>query len=52
MTRADRHYEISFTPPMECLAINNPPDGPGWTHEALCGAGGYVAKTDKGDYIH
>ncbi len=33
MKRSDRRDEVSFTPPMECLPVNNLPDGPGWTYE-------------------
>jgi len=33
MKRTDRHDEISFTPPMECLPVGSLPDGPGWVHQ-------------------
>lgn len=33
MTRVDRHSEILFTPPMECLPVGDLPDSPDWTYE-------------------
>ena len=52
MTRADRHNEISFTPPMECLAINNPTDGPGWTYELkLDGYRGQAIRDSRGAHL-
>ena len=33
MKRTNRHEEIRFTPPMECLPVSSLPEGPGWVYE-------------------
>lgn len=47
--KSTNHRDISFTPPMECLAVNNLPEGPGWVYELkLDGYRGQAFRDQRG----
>jgi DNA ligase D-like protein (predicted ligase) len=53
MTSADHHDDISFTSPMECLAVNDLPDGPGWVYGLkLDGYRGQAIRDKRGVHLH
>jgi hypothetical protein len=37
MTHKTRRAHLTFTEPMECLAVKRLPDGLEWVYELLCG---------------
>src|ERR1039457_2969063 len=53
MTSADHHDDISFTSPMECLPVNELPDGPGWVYELkLDGYRGQAIRDKRGVHLY
>jgi DNA ligase D-like protein (predicted ligase) len=51
MKSAD-HPDISFTPPMECLPVNNLPEGHGWVYELkLDGYRGQAFRDERGVHL-
>jgi DNA ligase D-like protein (predicted ligase) len=53
MTSADHHDDISFTSPMECLPVNDLPDGPGWIYELkLDGYRGQAIRDKRGVHLY
>ncbi len=53
MTPAYHHDDILFTSPMECLTVNDLPDGPGWVYELkLDGYRGQAIRDKRGVHLH
>jgi bifunctional non-homologous end joining protein LigD len=51
MTSPD-HHDIPFIPPMECLQVNDLPDGPGWVYELkLDGYRGQAIRDKRGVHL-